>query len=162
MIMYELLYDTLWYPKSHFFRQTCQTCLQSMLSMGQSEAAGPTVLLQQAEKLWAKHNLHVLRLPKSRGYHGVPQIIQDHPVVMDDHKIVLKQFETYWNPWWRLGIHHFKKPPHLDSSRQAASLWKYLLRWQRPLPRSKCRWGPTSHHLRWWLGCWNLHWLRQR
>ena len=119
-------------PKSHFFRQTCQTCLQSMLSMGQSEAAGPTVLLQQAEKLWAKHNLHVLRLPKSRGYHGVPQIIQDHPVVMDDHKIVLKQFETYWNPWWRLGIHHFKKPPHLDSSRQAASLWKYLLRWQRP------------------------------
>ena len=63
-------------PKSQFFRQTCQTCLQSMLSMGQSEAAGPTVLLQKAEKLWAKHNLHVLRLPKSRGYPKSSKIIQ--------------------------------------------------------------------------------------
>ena len=39
---------------------------------------------------------------------GYPQIIQ----VMDDHFSI----ETYWNPWWRLKILHFRKPPSMNQA----------------------------------------------
>ena len=38
---------------------------------------------------------------------GVPP---NHPVVMDDHDLVLKHIETHGD--W--GISHFKKPPNVD------------------------------------------------
>ena len=49
-------------------------------------------------RLAPRHSGGVVRLSKQGAWKAS---FGTHPVVMDDHD------DSYWNPWWRLGIPHF-------------------------------------------------------